>query len=75
MSDRVNRASRMLSDENRGYLLEAGFPQSVLGLLESYAESIKPAQRERYPISVPDLKVVKTAIGFLLNASVGYGAW
>ncbi|TBU50670.1 hypothetical protein BD309DRAFT_944442 [Dichomitus squalens] len=59
-------------DENRGYLLEAGFPQTVLNLLESYAESVQPAQLEPYGISIPDLKIVKTAIGFLLNASVGY---
>ena len=75
----ANRAqSRMeliarATDENRGFLLEAGFPQTVLSLLESYAESVKPAQREAYPMSIPDLKIVKTAIGFLLNASVGYG--
>ena len=60
-------------DENRGYLLEAGFPQTVLSLLESYAESVDPAQTEPYVISIPDLKIVRTAIGFLLNASVGYG--
>ncbi|KAI0361987.1 hypothetical protein OH77DRAFT_1389137 [Trametes cingulata] len=59
-------------DSNRGVLLDAGFPQTVVSLLESYAESVKPAQREASPISIPDLKVVKTAIGFLLNASVGY---
>ncbi|RPD66031.1 hypothetical protein L226DRAFT_530170 [Lentinus tigrinus ALCF2SS1-7] len=61
-------------DENRGFLLEAGFPQTVLSLLESYAESVNPSQREPYPISIPDLKIIKTAIGFLLNASVGYDA-
>ncbi|TFK80925.1 hypothetical protein K466DRAFT_591571 [Polyporus arcularius HHB13444] len=61
-------------DENRGFLLEAGFPQTVLSLLESYADSVKPAQREPHHISVTDLKIVKTAIGFLLNASVGYDA-
>ncbi|KAI0748021.1 hypothetical protein C8Q80DRAFT_1219351 [Daedaleopsis nitida] len=59
-------------DENRGFLLEAGFPQTVLSLLESYAESVKPAQRTPFAISIPELKVVKTAIGFLLNASVGF---
>ncbi|KAI0646953.1 hypothetical protein C8Q79DRAFT_957140 [Trametes meyenii] len=61
-------------DGNRGVLLDAGFPQTVVGLLESYAESVKPAQREATAISIPDLKIVKTAIGFLLNASVGYDA-
>ncbi|KAL1947755.1 hypothetical protein VTO73DRAFT_13479 [Trametes versicolor] len=61
-------------DNNRGVLLDAGFPQTVISLLESYAETVKPAQREALSISIPDLKVVKTAIGFLLNASVGYDA-
>ncbi|KAI0336426.1 hypothetical protein GY45DRAFT_1238667 [Cubamyces sp. BRFM 1775] len=61
-------------DDNRGVLLDAGFPQSVVGLLEGYAEPVKPAQQEALPISIPDLKIVKTAIGFLLNASVGYDA-
>ena len=56
-------------------MLEAGFPQTVLGLLESYAESVKVAQWIPLPISIPDLKIVKTAVGFLLNASVGYGEW
>ena len=58
-----------------GVSLEAGFPQTVLGLLENHAESVKPAQHPPFPISVADLKIVKTAIGFLLNASVGYGGW
>ena len=62
-----------VADENRGFLLEAGFPQSVLTLLESYAESVQPAQQKPFEMSIPDLKIVKTAIGFLLNASVGYG--
>ncbi|CDO70798.1 hypothetical protein BN946_scf184798.g114 [Trametes cinnabarina] len=61
-------------DDNRGALLDAGFPQTVVGLLEGYADSVKPAQRDAAPISIPDLKIVKTAIGFLLNASVGYDA-
>ncbi|KAI8998730.1 hypothetical protein BD414DRAFT_475906 [Trametes punicea] len=61
-------------DDNRGVLLDAGFPQTVVGLLESYVELVTPAQREAFPISIPDLRIVKTAIGFLLNASVGYDA-
>lgn len=32
-----------------------------------------PDQLEPLPLSPPDLKIVKTAIGVLLNASVGYG--
>ncbi|KAI0831201.1 hypothetical protein BC628DRAFT_1312049 [Trametes gibbosa] len=61
-------------DGNRGVLLDAGLPQTVVGLLESYADPIKPAQREALPISIPDLRIVKTSIGFLLNAGVGYDA-
>ncbi|KAI0637070.1 hypothetical protein C8Q77DRAFT_1095851 [Trametes polyzona] len=61
-------------DNNRGVLLDAGFPQTVISLLEGYAEQVKPAQLEALPISIPDLRIVKTAIGFLLNASVGYDA-
>lgn len=61
------------ADENRNYLLEAGFPQRVVSLLEGYAESLKPEQSEPLPLSIPDLKIVKTSIGVLLNASLGYG--
>ena len=53
---------------------EAGFPQTVVALLEGYAESISPDQTSPMSISIPDLKVVRTAIGVLLNASVNYGA-
>ena len=63
------------ADENRGYLLEAGFPQTVLALLEGYAEYVKPDQAgiDPLPMSIADLNIVKTAIGVLLNASFGYG--
>ncbi|GBE82337.1 hypothetical protein BKA93DRAFT_760564 [Sparassis latifolia] len=59
-------------DENRGYLLEAGFPQTVVSLLEGYAESIQPNQAVPLPLSIPDLNVVRTSIGLLLNASISY---
>ncbi|OCH95510.1 hypothetical protein OBBRIDRAFT_873797 [Obba rivulosa] len=59
-------------DENRGSLLEAGFPQAVLSLLEGYAESIPPTPAGVLPLGTPDLKIAKTAIGVLLNASLGY---
>lgn len=63
------------TDENRSHLLEAGFPQTVLALLETYAESVnsKHPSNEPLPMSIADLKVIKTAIGVLLNASFGYG--
>lgn len=62
------------SDENRGYLLEAGFPQIVLNILEGYAELI-PSAPPLTPLtlSIPHLKVIRTAIGVLLNAIIGYG--
>jgi hypothetical protein len=63
------------SDENRGNLLEAGFPQTVVILLESYSESIPPKRRlaDPLPIHPEDLKIVKTAVGVILNVSLGYG--
>ncbi|EKM55405.1 uncharacterized protein PHACADRAFT_256013 [Phanerochaete carnosa HHB-10118-sp] len=71
---RVGANLCMDHDENRSYLLEAGFPQTVLALLEGYAESVKPslAGIDPLPLSIADLKIVKTAIGVLLNASFGY---
>lgn len=62
------------TDENRGQLLEAGLPQAMVSLLEGYAETIPPEPHSRpLPLSIADLKVVRTAIGVLLNASIGYG--
>jgi hypothetical protein len=64
------------TDENRGALLEAGFPQTILSLLEGYAESIPSSRHFNDPLSLPisDLKIVKTSIGVILNACLGYGA-
>jgi hypothetical protein len=63
-------------DENRGYLLDAGFPQEIVLLLEGYAATIPKnitSPQEPLPLTIPHLKIVKTAIGVLLNASIGYG--
>jgi hypothetical protein len=62
-------------DENRGRLLEAGFPQAIVSLLEGYAESI-PSPPHTKPLDLPiaHLRVIRTSIGALLNASIGYGA-
>lgn len=63
-------------DENRGHLLEAGFPQEIVLLLEGYAGTIPKnitSPQEPVPLTIPHLKIVKTAIGVLLNASIGYG--
>lgn len=61
------------SDENRAALLEAQFPQAIVSLLEGYAEEI-PTPYETVPLSlsVPHLKVVRTSIGVLLNASLNF---
>ncbi|PCH38246.1 hypothetical protein WOLCODRAFT_130785 [Wolfiporia cocos MD-104 SS10] len=59
-------------DENRSHLLEAGFPQTVVTMLEGYAENVRSDDTSPLPLPIPDLKVVKTSIGFLLNASIGY---
>ncbi|KAK7693611.1 hypothetical protein QCA50_003180 [Cerrena zonata] len=59
-------------DENRGALLESGFPQTVVCVLESYAEELEPANRAPLPLSIPDLRIVKTCVGALLNLSLGF---
>ncbi|KAG6897469.1 hypothetical protein C0992_001244 [Termitomyces sp. T32_za158] len=60
-------------DENRGRLLETGFPQAIVSLLEGYAESLPPPSHTRVlELSIPHLRVIKTSIGALLNASIGY---
>ncbi|KAG8217480.1 hypothetical protein J3R82DRAFT_5625 [Butyriboletus roseoflavus] len=60
-------------DQNRGQLLEAGFPQATVSLLEGYADQL-PTQPQvnPLPLSISHLQVIKTAIGFLLNSSLGY---
>lgn len=63
------------SDENRGHLLEAGFPQATSSLLESYVELVpQPPTTRPFPFTAPHLNVIRSAIGVLLNSSVGYGA-
>ncbi|KDQ33252.1 hypothetical protein PLEOSDRAFT_1099226 [Pleurotus ostreatus PC15] len=60
-------------DENRGHLLEAGFPQEMVAILEGYAEKVSgPPFTEPLDLDVSQLKIVRTAIGVLLNASLGY---
>ncbi|KAJ7109328.1 hypothetical protein C8R44DRAFT_802209 [Mycena epipterygia] len=70
---RVSANLCMDHDENRGQLLEAGLPQAVVSLLEGYSESIPDSPvATPLPLTIPHLKVVRTAIGVLLNASVNY---
>ncbi|KAJ7097972.1 hypothetical protein B0H15DRAFT_823645 [Mycena belliarum] len=70
---RVSANLCMDHDENRGQLLEAGLPQALVALLEGYAESIpNPPISTPLALTIPHLKVVRTAIGALLNASLNY---
>lgn len=71
---RVGANLCMDHDENRGNLLEAGFPQTVVTLLESYSEAIPPRRRPANPLPIhpEDLKIAKTAVGVILNVSLGY---
>ncbi|KIK59870.1 hypothetical protein GYMLUDRAFT_44346 [Collybiopsis luxurians FD-317 M1] len=60
-------------DGNRASLLDAGLPQALVSLLEAYTESFDPESNSKpLPVSLSHLKVVRTAVGVLLNASVGY---
>ncbi|KAG1827362.1 uncharacterized protein BJ212DRAFT_1311768 [Suillus subaureus] len=62
-------------DQNRGYLLEAGFPQAVVSLLEGYTDTIPEEpqmEMDPFPMSIAHLQIVKTAVGVLLNATLTY---
>lgn len=62
-------------DENREHLLESGFLNALVTLLERYTDLIPTDKPTDFlPLSVAHLKVVRTTIGVLLNASLGYGA-
>ncbi|KAF8266452.1 hypothetical protein EI94DRAFT_1830630 [Lactarius quietus] len=61
------------ADENRGQLLDSGFLNALVTLLQRYTDLIPPDKPTEFlPLSVAHLKVVRTAIGVLLNASLGY---
>lgn len=69
---------KVLIDENRGHLLEAGFPQEVVSMLEGYIGTIQNGTTfppTPLPLSVLHLKVARTAIGVLLNTTLGYGMY
>ncbi|THU78636.1 hypothetical protein K435DRAFT_769285 [Dendrothele bispora CBS 962.96] len=60
-------------DENREFFLDAGLPRALVSLLEAYAETVPSLPPGKpLPLSVLGLKVIRTAVGVLLNASVGY---
>ncbi|KAA1469477.1 hypothetical protein DENSPDRAFT_835109 [Dentipellis sp. KUC8613] len=70
---RVGANLCMDHDVNRSHLLDAEFPQTVVSILEGYAQSIPSRQPPSIlPLSLSQLRVIKTSIGVLLNASVGY---
>lgn len=58
-------------DRNRQSLLDAGVVSSVLAMLNAYWRKISTTDSSRLPID--DLRLIKTSIGVLLNASLGYG--
>ncbi|KAK7054936.1 hypothetical protein VNI00_003399 [Paramarasmius palmivorus] len=70
---RVSANLCMDHDDNRASLLDAGLPQALVSLLESYADTIPPPPYTK-PLSLDaaHLKLIRTAMGVLLNASVGY---
>ncbi|KAH9001031.1 hypothetical protein EDB92DRAFT_2078658 [Lactarius akahatsu] len=60
-------------DENREHLLESGFLTALVSLLGRYTDLIPSDKPTDFlPLSVAHLRVVRTAIGVLLNASLGY---
>ncbi|KZV72901.1 hypothetical protein PENSPDRAFT_628040 [Peniophora sp. CONT] len=60
-------------DENRQRLLDVEFPQAIVSLLEAYVNLNQSATYATpQPLSIPELKVIKTSMGVLVNATVGY---
>ncbi|KAF8201422.1 hypothetical protein BJ912DRAFT_1019387 [Pholiota molesta] len=60
---RVGANLCMDHNENRAALLEVGFPQSVLSILEAYADTIPtPPNAKPLPLSNSHLKIVRTSI-------------
>lgn len=66
--------SHLSPAENRSVALEAGFPQTVVLILEGYVEQIRPLPVTT-PIAIPlmHLTVIKAAIGFIINVSLSHG--
>jgi len=63
-----------VADGNRTLLLDAGLPQSIVSLLEGYCENIpSPPYDTPLELSTSRLRIIRTAIGVLLNASLGHG--
>ncbi|KAJ3733049.1 hypothetical protein DFJ43DRAFT_1070861 [Lentinula guzmanii] len=71
---RVSANLCMDHDDNRASLLNAGFLQALVSLLDAYLAGFDSSSdsHQPLPLSLSHLKVIRTAVGVLLNASVGY---
>ncbi|KAG8998705.1 hypothetical protein FRB94_005966 [Tulasnella sp. JGI-2019a] len=72
---RVGANLCMDHDDNRQRLLDAGYTDSVLSLLKAYSMDVSKVSETGTAAAnatLNDLKLVKTAVGALLNASMGY---
>ncbi|KAL5533312.1 hypothetical protein ACEPAF_5088 [Sanghuangporus sanghuang] len=70
---RVSANLCMDHDENRGHLLDVNFPETAVMLLEGYAELLPQSpSSDPLPLSDVHLKIIRTAVGALLNLSLGY---
>lgn len=65
-----------VADVNRKQLLDAGFLAAIINLLERFNNSIPSyASSNTLKLSKSQLQLAKTAIGCILNASIGYGKY
>jgi Rap1 GTPase-GDP dissociation stimulator 1 len=58
-------------DDNRQLLLSANFPQVVVSLLHRYLVQLEPLRP--LPVSLMELKILKTTAGVILNTSLYFG--
>ena len=50
--------------------------ETVISLLEVYSDAMPNVpQRQPFPLPINHLKIVKTAVGVVLNASLGFGGY
>lgn len=68
----IPRDINELSDDNRQLLLAANFPQSVVSLLQRYS-AIQVEPLSPLPVSLMELKILKTTAGVILNTSLFFG--
>lgn len=66
-------------DVNRQRLLDVGYTNAVLTILKAYWRAVgQPSEKGEAPtpadnVTISDLKLIKTSVGVLLNASMGFG--